>query len=588
MVEHWGHNPSVVGSIPIIVTIINKMKEQIKYKDKNKLNKYFIYNYLVDSRKGEYELASHIYRKGLFSPISLIGGLSYLDKSSLPLFKYKYVSNILGKYVYVVVKQLKLYSIFLFIVRKLMNKESYQYRSASEEDVLHYRTKKLLYIKYRYNIYLWYKWWYRKKYKKHRSKLWREFYKVPNTFWGNIIKKRVKSFIFKVLNKLRNGETSWKNKLYLKSYDEIVKSLYYYILYRKRKKIKKIRIVKLNAPSKNISDKIINLREKIRKLMYYPEIVDKINDSNTLDVWISFNNEIEKNKKKLKKIKIDESIFINGKLEEELQNKYLLLSAYHDYIYLKYKEYNNKFLKVETSRYNFVKKYNYFEKDNSLLLYYYWNLGRIYKEKKRKNNLLFWIRTGVLKRKYEYSEFIQTKVLLRFEYWNEYYIKNHYLSSIYRLHNIIGLFNCNIKNKKKNVNILIIIKNKEFKSFNIYFIYKIFKIKKQKIDELEKFKIKLIDKLYILLNILLDIKINKKNIIKKFINIIWYNKNKIDKINKLKKKYKIKNGIISRFLYKKLQYRRKNNNILKNELGITAKKKKKMDSMELCAEKKQK
>ncbi len=298
MVEHWGHNPSVVGSIPIIVIYINiKMNKISRYK--NIIDYINFYNYIKISEKEEKLLAPYIYRYGLFTPLKIKENYKYLNRSQLPLFKYKFVASLVGKYVYVVIKQLKIYSIFFKMVRKLMKREKYKKNTVKSENIRHHTTNEFLYVKYYYHIFIWYKWWFRKKHIKQRRRMWTIFHQVSSGFWGRVIKRRVKFFIFIMLKSIR-----LKKKLFLKSYDEIARSLYLFILYLKKKRRKKIinrgrsihrkrsikddikKYVMLSPMSKEIYDRILYKRDKQERLLMNSfDKISNIDNYFILDVY---------------------------------------------------------------------------------------------------------------------------------------------------------------------------------------------------------------------------------------------------------------------------------------------------------------
>ena len=200
-------------------------------KIKNQLKPILFYNYLADPRKEGRHISWKILHKNylFFTPLKSLG--YNLSKSSKLNYKYRFVSSIIGKYIYTIKKQLKLYSMFLLFFKKLSKKKFYRKNSLYYKKIHHFRTKKHIFNKYKRHMFLYCKRWFRKKYKKQRRLLWKMFHRVSYNFWGFLLKKRVKKYIFYILK-----NSNLKRKLFMKNYDQITKFIFFFV-YRKKKKI---------------------------------------------------------------------------------------------------------------------------------------------------------------------------------------------------------------------------------------------------------------------------------------------------------------------------------------------------------------
>lgn len=80
--------------------------------------------------------------------------------------------------------------------------------------------------------------------RKNRRLLWNQFYKIQDNFWTTHVKRKVKSFIWKVLNivtfvrrsNLKNKRILWRHRLFHMNYDKIALVIYSFI---KKKDIQK-------------------------------------------------------------------------------------------------------------------------------------------------------------------------------------------------------------------------------------------------------------------------------------------------------------------------------------------------------------
>lgn len=121
-----------------------------------------------------------------------------IQKSNKPFFKYKYIAELVGNYVYNVVQQLYYYNIFNSKWRYLLKNRNIIKKWP--EIIYHKKTKKFLFVKWHRITVSYYRYFWRKLYKKHRRKLWKKIYESPTNLFSNKLKYKIKSFIFYFLN----------------------------------------------------------------------------------------------------------------------------------------------------------------------------------------------------------------------------------------------------------------------------------------------------------------------------------------------------------------------------------------------------
>jgi hypothetical protein len=217
----------------------------LKYKYKDVFSCILFNNYLCNPWEEGFKSMLTVNKNNLLTINFFNYGLIGINKNNNKLFKYKFVAFLIGKYVYLTTKQLRMFSFFLNKIRVLLKSIYYQLYSIQEKDVNHYKTNKFLFIKYYFNYLLLYKWWFKKKYKKQRKKLWYVFHCVSNVFWGLLLKRRIKSFIFLFFNNIK-----LRKKLYYCTYEQIAKKIFFFIIKKKRKEARLKRKKKIKKKKK--------------------------------------------------------------------------------------------------------------------------------------------------------------------------------------------------------------------------------------------------------------------------------------------------------------------------------------------------
>jgi hypothetical protein len=210
-----------------------------------------------------------------------VAGKEYIDVNHKYIFKSKLASSFIAQYIYIVFRYIRLGSHFLKFSKKLIRLNMIKSQNNMKK-IYDNRTKKLIFIKKYRHLILFFRNKYRNKMKKYRKLLWSRFYQVPESFWTNNVKKKVKSFIWKVLNvinvvkrkKIGRKVFSWKYRLFTLNYDRIAKLVYSYIK-KKRYPRKQWMLMKKKGKKKNkfenyswINYLVYSLKTKRKKLHY--------------------------------------------------------------------------------------------------------------------------------------------------------------------------------------------------------------------------------------------------------------------------------------------------------------------------------
>jgi hypothetical protein len=494
--------------------IKKKISRTFKYYFKDVLSNLFIYNYVA--KPEQFKLFLSIRRKTHISYNPLRSVILYKGKTNQPIFKYKYIASILAKYIYSIYKQLKLYSYFLNKMKELLIDE--EYIKVREQNVYHHKHKYYLFAKYKFTKYILYRYWFKKRIKKKRRKVWLKFYRAPFTFWGKLMKRRIRSYLYNFFKRIKNYK-----HLFYKNYEQIAYSIYKYILKRKRAKKRLNKRMKMYPMSIHASDHINYIYKKKHFNMLFP-----------------FNNLLKKNNQ-IKDIYNNSEFYLLNYFYYFIPyaiNSYsftLFLKNYSFYLYLK----NNK-------------KYEFF-----LMLFY----NKLFKYIIENKYLLLnkkWVRTGVLTQTRQFSKLNQTLPYLNFTRWINKFLKFHIL--------------------KGNLNIYSILKYKILQKYkNLIFKYYL-NIKYKNLIFLKKTKI--INNKYTFIKNSFIFNINKikykrkKNIWRK--KYKWYYKNKI---YFYPYKYIFKRGL--KFKYKKKiqkKYKSKRLELFSRHLKYKYNKKKKIYS----------
>jgi hypothetical protein len=168
--------------------------------------------------------------------------------------KSKYLSTIVGKYIYNIFNFInKCSHLFQFFYDIKKYKKNY-YKKI-------YRYNKLVFFKKIKHIIIFFKNKIKFRIRKKNSKLWKSFYNVPFFFWTPQKKKRIKSFIWRILNPVKQRKKikfkykrNKKNRFFFMNYNRI-SSYIFYLLNRKFYKKKQWFILKKKKRKKNLVKK---------------------------------------------------------------------------------------------------------------------------------------------------------------------------------------------------------------------------------------------------------------------------------------------------------------------------------------------
>ncbi len=210
--------------------------------------------------------------------------LIYNSNSNRIGFKSRQMANIIGKFIYYYIRFIKIYSYFYKFFKNIIKtrylKKTYYHRYYKSNKLLFKLNLKHFILLIRKKILI--------KLKKNRHRLWQLFYNIPNNFWSNSIKKRLKYLIwnifflrnqpnYKTPKKYIGKNTKTKGSLYFLNYNKI-SSLVYYTINRKR------------IPKKEWLEKKNNEKKKRRKrkfgIYFYSNIyADVYKNINSTEVY---------------------------------------------------------------------------------------------------------------------------------------------------------------------------------------------------------------------------------------------------------------------------------------------------------------
>ena len=351
--------------------------------------------------------------------------------------KNKYTVHILTKYVYSIISYIKEYSYLIKFFKKL-SKYKMIIKQSKVKKIYDYKTNKLIFIKvFKHLInYMMHK--YNKKKYIFRKKLWNSFFLVPETFFTNKIKRKVKYIIWKVLNilytvrkqkKIAIKKYSWKKRLFTLNYDRIN-----YLIYKnlnKKKYSKKLwfKILKFKkSKRKNKINKFVmhkwvhtlsnNINSR-RKELFFNNICNVDNKLLFSNKFFNNHNSIIKNNIGMLLFSINSNITINRK-----QLSFIV-------VYFKYLFFYNIYLKSK-----------YLNNDNIYLKYFYYALGLVCV-----NIKINYYRAGVIKKLYSFSKLSHIVAsLLLYKHCIYFFIDrdlnyNFVINSIFICNTIISLQN---------------------------------------------------------------------------------------------------------------------------------------------------
>ena len=157
----------------------------------NKLNLIYNYKNIWLHNTPYYRIYLYTYSSLFFSPITYTSSQSKIKNTKKG--KSKYLSTLISRYIYYIFNFINRCSHLFSFFRLIKKLKKYYYRKI-------YRFKKLIFFKKIKHIVLFFKEKMRRKVKKKISKLWKVFYNVPYFFWTQQKKKRIRSFIWRIIN----------------------------------------------------------------------------------------------------------------------------------------------------------------------------------------------------------------------------------------------------------------------------------------------------------------------------------------------------------------------------------------------------
>lgn len=377
-----------IGSIPITPIFCNKSCMTLSYKHFR-----LEYNHVEDS---SWINIVQYYRKLLranavnlpsFVPFSSFSASSNFNKIT---FKSRYMAQLIGKFIYQVLRFQRILSHLLKIIKKIS-----QYHQLKKSMIIKIYNKKneLLFSKTIKHILFFFKQKCRNKIKKQRYFLWKHFYQIPQSFWSTSKRKKIKSFIWRLFNytgKYGKKNMKRKSRLFFLSYNRISRIIYK-ILRRKRFPKKKwFLLKKRNKKKKKITTKVVN---KLWTKIY----INNAKKKGPIDAY--FND----TQLKFKTNDFYSMIsYLNPNLKDILLNINTIhfASFFMNYCYFQYFRSMNKKNKWNQSYINFL---NFF--------YYY--LSILYKNKKKLN----YIKTSVLKKTMNFSKLSHNSFFIRLNTW---------------------------------------------------------------------------------------------------------------------------------------------------------------------------
>jgi hypothetical protein len=406
------------------------------------------------------------------SPYTFIPIQNYAGSSHKYVFKAKYAAGLIGKYVYYSLKYIKFCSHFMKFSKRFvqMKQIKKQIKIIKRVD---YKTKELIFSKVYKHILLFYRDKYRKRIKKYRKILWNQFYQVPSVFWTNRIKKKIKSFIWKILNlrtfvKNKNNDYNrkvirWKYRFFFLNYDRISSLLYRWI-------------IKKRLPYNWIDYLMYSIKKK-RKNVYNNNITGSY--SSNFNIKSIFHSKkpfsIENNlvgNERIKYIKSNINLLYN-----DIYVILYTLCSYSKEIYLDYYKQiinsiisnNNKFFFFFTNYCLFlffrsINKKKRLIRDNYYLKWFYKSLSAVSKHKEINKNQLY-INTGIITDIYKFSNISFTSIFLKINGWFEKYNIDRDLYYYFVL-NRLFIF----KTKLISTNIINLVLNNTFNN-NLFFTF---------------------------------------------------------------------------------------------------------------------
>jgi hypothetical protein len=229
-------------------------------------NKYcFLNGEFINYDAGYLTFSLGAFGKQLPSPLAYIPANYYLSASHSHIFKAKYGASIIGLFVYNLITYLKLGIFFMRFSKKIIQYSMVKKQTRLKR-VIDYKTKKVIFSKLYKHIILFFRMTYKRKMYKYRRVLWNQFYKIQDNFWTTHVKRKVKSFIWKVLNivtflrrsNLNNKQILWKHKLFHMNYYKI--TLIIYSIIKKKRYPKKLWLLLLKHKKRKKKSKKSNFR----------------------------------------------------------------------------------------------------------------------------------------------------------------------------------------------------------------------------------------------------------------------------------------------------------------------------------------
>jgi hypothetical protein len=412
--------------------------------------------------------------------------LVYSNNSNRIEFKSRQLANIIGKFVYYYIRLIKIYSYFYRFFKQIIDtktlKKVYHYKI--------YRGKKLIFTLNLKHFILLIRNKIRIRLKKNRYFLWKLFYNIPNSFWNNSAKKRVKSIIWlifftknqpKISKQYLNKNEKIKGNLFFFSYNKI-SSLVYNAFNRKRIPKKEWLIKKNDERKKKIKRKFgIYFNSNI-----YEDVFTNANNIKTHQYTFNQLENIYNNK-----YNINLNYYNNNNNISIIMYCYLLfyiklnkisnynLNLYYLYISYIYKKriinniintysHNTNNINIKSNShntFNFHIWYNLFMKEHNIYTYFNINSVLIYK-----THLYTFYNYLLIIKKYVNNTFFITKnTLLTNQIYNSFY-KNQYYTKIMNRNNIkkLSLKKIFIKRKIHVYTIIPIIYKKILNKINIF------------------------------------------------------------------------------------------------------------------------
>jgi hypothetical protein len=189
------------------------------------------------------------------SPVSFVSGTLNAGYSNKNIFKSKYAAGIIGKFVYISLRYIKLCSYILKILNKVKYFSNFKKHKIFYKKIYN-KKNQLIFSRKIKHILLFFKEKYVKQIKKQKKLLWNEFFQVPEYFWSFRVIRKIKSIIWRLFNKkivTRKGIKKiifLRRKFFYLNYDKITNFIFsninkkkipkkqWFLLKRKKKKNK--------------------------------------------------------------------------------------------------------------------------------------------------------------------------------------------------------------------------------------------------------------------------------------------------------------------------------------------------------------